>query len=72
MKWTFYRAVEKKNKLGDEVENGFMDDIGEKKTIIKQNISGRFSDAKKLQRRHFSRSGRKEHQCAQNSQKNYI
>ena len=45
--------MEKKNKLGDEVENGFMDDIGEKKTI-KQNISGRFSDAKKLQRRHFS------------------
>ena len=31
MKWTFYRAVEKKNKFGDEVENGFMDDIGEKK-----------------------------------------
>ena len=46
--------MEKKNKLGDEVENGFMDDIGEKKTIIKQNISGRFSDAKKLQRRYFS------------------
>ena len=46
--------MEKKNKLGDEVENCFIDDIGEKKTIIKQNISGRFSDAKKLQRRHFS------------------
>lgn len=65
--------MEKKNKLGDEVENGFIDDIGEKKTIIKTEYLREILRCKKASKKTLlTRSGRKEHQCAQNSQKNYI